>query len=328
MDASVYIKRNADNIQESLLEGLDWVGINNMIGSGSRVAIKPNLTYPFYKEGVTTSPNLLEILVKVLKDKTPNISIVESNGSRNAWQAETAFKGHGIDELSRKYGIKAINLSKTDYDWVDIERKGRKYEIPLSKFLTDEIDVFITVPVPKIHSMTGVSLGLKNQWGCVPDPERLNYHYLFDYAICDINKILNPRIIIGDAKYMLDVSGPMYGKVRKMDMLIVSNDIGSFELACCSIMGIDPESIEHLKIAKHKGMLLKKKSDIIFNIPIDSIRTDKFILKRTLRKYIVLAAFKSKLITWLFYGPSIGKFLHIILYFFKKPDHLKESSEQ
>ncbi len=38
-----------------------------VIESGARVAIKPNLTYPIYKPGVTTSPAILEALIRTLQ---------------------------------------------------------------------------------------------------------------------------------------------------------------------------------------------------------------------------------------------------------------------
>ncbi len=51
--------------------------------------------------------------------------------------------------------------------------------VKLPAALVEACDSFITVPVPKVHVMTNVSLGFKNQWGCLPDVKRLRDHYRF-----------------------------------------------------------------------------------------------------------------------------------------------------
>lgn len=84
------------------------------------------------------------------------------------------------------------------------------------------------MPVPKIRCMTGLSLGFKNQWGCIPDTMRLRYHHIFDDAIIAINKILKP-VVISDGTYFLDINGPMEGVPVKMDLIIASNNVGAFD---------------------------------------------------------------------------------------------------
>ena len=73
--------------------------IQDLVPAGGNVFIKPNLTYPRHKEGVTTSPAMLETLVRCLKDRSARITIVESDGAYNLWKAEQAFAGHGLYEL-------------------------------------------------------------------------------------------------------------------------------------------------------------------------------------------------------------------------------------
>ena len=96
--------------------------------------------------------------------------------ARIRWPAEEAFDGHGIPEMCRRYGARAINLTSYPREKVETEIAGRRRRVELSKLLTRETDVFITMPVPKLHMMTGVSLGFKNQWGCLPDVKRLRNH--------------------------------------------------------------------------------------------------------------------------------------------------------
>lgn len=88
-----YIAQVADSVDSKLNElssALQWMGWAD-IKPGSKVFIKPNLTYPFYKPGVTTSSQAIEALVSILSAQTPNITIGESDGSSHAWKAEDAF---------------------------------------------------------------------------------------------------------------------------------------------------------------------------------------------------------------------------------------------
>jgi len=91
---------------------------------------------------------------------------------------------------------------------------SREIEIELPTLLVEETDFFITMPVPKVHAMTGVSLGFKNQWGCIPDVKRLRHHPDFVRKVIEINKILNTRLVVFDGTYFLNRSGPMSGEER------------------------------------------------------------------------------------------------------------------
>jgi uncharacterized protein (DUF362 family) len=74
--------------------------------------------------------------------------------------------------------------------------------------LTDDIDYLITMPVPKIHNNTGVSLSFKNQWGCIPEPnDRLRMHPYFKHVILEVNKAIKTKMAIVDGKYGLDING-------------------------------------------------------------------------------------------------------------------------
>ena len=45
-------------------------GILARITDGTRVAIKPNLTYPYHRQGVTTTPAVLREAVKIIRERT------------------------------------------------------------------------------------------------------------------------------------------------------------------------------------------------------------------------------------------------------------------
>ena len=115
------IDGDIDREIESALEWLDWPAI---VAPNARVSIKPNLTYPTYKPGVTTSPAVLEALMRALSSRTRNINVVESDGGSYSWPAEEAFSGHGIPEMCRRYGARAVNLTNYPRETVETEIAG------------------------------------------------------------------------------------------------------------------------------------------------------------------------------------------------------------
>jgi uncharacterized protein (DUF362 family) len=120
---------------------------------------------------------------------------VETDGGYGAWQATQAFAGHGLDALGEEFGVQVVNLCDEPREWIEFRSGGRTHQLPLPTRLLHETDLFVSMPVPKIHCMTGLTLSYKNQWGCIPDTMRLRRHYVFDDAIVAINRALRPVVL-------------------------------------------------------------------------------------------------------------------------------------
>jgi uncharacterized protein (DUF362 family) len=310
----VWISRIGAGLENEIERALEWLDWRAIIEPDARVAIKPNLTYPIHKPGVTTSPAVLEALIRGLSNRTRHLTVVESDGGCGAWTAEEAFRGHGISEMCRRYGARAINLTNHPRERVEADIAGRGVEVELSTLLTRETDVFITMPVPKLHAMTGVSLGFKNQWGCLPDVKRLREHADFARKVLAINKILEPRLAIFDGTWFLDRSGPLEGDPIRRDLLIASQDVGAGSLVCCALMGIDPRSISHLRLAIAEAMMPRTLAEIETTTPIEQFDAPRFKLQRTLLQWLTLGVFHSRLASILMYDSRLAKPLHELLY--------------
>jgi uncharacterized protein (DUF362 family) len=315
MNQTALFKIDGD-LSGAIRRAWEATGLLKRVTASTRVALKPNFTYPFYKRGVTTSPAVIREAVKILREQTPHISIVETDGGYGAWKVRDAFAGHGIDGLVREFGIKAVNLCDEPRGSIQFLSRGQIHHLPLPRRLLHETDLLITLPVPKIHCMTGLSLAYKNQWGCIPDIMRLRRHYIFNDAIVAINQALKPEVL-GDGTYFLDESGPMEGAEVPMDLIIAATNAGSFDRYVSELMGYPWRKVLHLRRAVELGDMPARLEDIRFNIPPAQARTRTFRLNRTFRNYIALAGFKSRFVTWLGYESWFGRVvLHGILYAF------------
>lgn len=317
--ARVYVSNIEDNLPGKVEAAFQWINWKSIVKPSARVFIKPNFTFPFYKPGVTTSPEVLEAIVAFLKTRTDHVMIGETDGGANSWKVETAFENHDLPRICAKYDVQMVNLCKTPREMVELPLQRGKVRLELPRVLLKETDVFITVPVPKIHCMTKVSLALKNQWGCIPAAEkRFRYHSHFDEMICHLNLAFETRIVVGDCTYMLTGNGPMFGEQVKADMLVVSDNLGAFELSMLHLMGLETWNIGHIEMAQRMGIIPASLDGTEFNNDWRALRSDKFFLKRTIQNYIALAGFKSRLITWLGYESACAIPLHKLLYAIKE----------
>lgn len=318
----VFIDRfeHKSEIYNKIQAAFAWLG--ELVKPGDSVFIKPNLTYPFYKPGVTTSPEFMEAVVKVLKDTTDNITFVESDGGAYAWPADQAMAGHKIPDLCKRYGIKMMNLTERPRREVTREIAGREVTVELSAEMLDQSDLFITMPVPKMHVMTYLTLGFKNQWGCLPDVKRLRNHPDFDHKILAINQALRTRVAVFDGTYFLNRTGPMDGDPVQKNLVIVSDGIGAGSLVCCELLGISPWKAGHLRLAQKIGMMPKHLADVALNCDLETFLPDEpFHLHRTWINYITLMAFRSSLLTRIVYDSAFAKPIHELLYLIRgRPD--------
>lgn len=300
--------------KQAIREALEWIRWEGIVPKGSRVSIKPNLTFPTHKPGVTTSPDVLRTFLEILKERTGRIAVVETDGGYGSWKVADAFSGHGYDKICNDLGVELINLCEEPSENITVEVRGRKYALPLPTRLLHRTDVFVTMPVPKVHAMTYLSLAYKNQWGCITDIMRLRLHHIFDDAVLAINRALNPRICLGDGTFFLDRHGPMNGKAVRMNLIIAATDPGTFCAYVSRLMKVDWRKVRHLRRAVELGDMPKALNEVEMNIRPEDVSSHRFVLKRSMRNYFVLPAFQNGFLTYLYYESLLGLLAHKVLY--------------
>ncbi len=89
----VFIGEAGSDIKSVLMKGLDFIHWDKYINSHSRVFVKPNFTFPQYSQGVTTSPGVLRVFLRLLKGRAGRVIVGESDGGNNSFKAEDSFEG-------------------------------------------------------------------------------------------------------------------------------------------------------------------------------------------------------------------------------------------
>jgi uncharacterized protein (DUF362 family) len=160
--------------------------------------------------------------------------------------------------------------------------------------------------------MTGLSLGFKNQWGCIPDVKRLKHHPQFSRKVIAINKVLRTRLAIFDGTYFLDRSGPMEGNAVRQDLLVVG-EVGAATRVCCDLMSVDPWTVPHLRLAMREGMMPATLKKVALNREIAEFRRP-FRLHRSPLNWLTLAVFHNQFATNLLYNSGFAAPVHELLY--------------
>jgi len=317
----VYLDRLESDYLTPVRVGLDWIGLASRLRWGDTVFIKPNLTFPVFRKGVMTNPQCLEDVVIALRDYTNRIIVGEADsGGYNRFSIDHVFDAIGLRELQRRYGIQIVNLSHCPYRSVAFNYRGRQHAVPMSELLLDNVDLFVTVPVPKTHMNTRISMAVKNQWGCIPEPNmRLRLHPMFEKVIFEVNSLLRPSIAVVDGKYGLNRSGPMLGDVVDLDWVMVADDVYAADVVGCELMRIRPADVYYLRYAgAHEGTVTST-SEIDLNQETRPFQRERFYLKRAWTDYPGVLAFRSSRIAYLAYYSPFADILHRLLYVFRKP---------
>jgi len=263
-DYYAYISKISD-LKQNVEDSLRFIHCADHIHNDSTVFIKPNFTYPFYKEGITTTPLVLKELLGILKDRAGRVIVGESNGGNHSFTADAAFKGHGMYEICKETGAELVNLSTLSSRYIEDTIQGKKVKVQVPDLIVDEIDCFISVPVLKVHVMTNITLSMKNLWGCYPDTMRCLHHKYLSRKLTLLTKVIKPKIVLIDGTFALDGHGPMYGKAVKTDLLIAANNPVVADAFGSAIMGIPVSQVEHIMFAEKEGLGTTNLDEVHFN---------------------------------------------------------------
>jgi len=236
-------------VRAAIRRALDSVGWKSVIPRGAAVSLKVNLGWDLFIPGSITSPLMVESLIHEMREHVGKIYMIEANQVLE--DVEKAFAASGMADVCRRTGVEWVNTSRSEA--LGVQEPGNKVlkAVQIPRILRET--VLVTVPVMKTHAKTGISGALKNQWGCL-DELRHEYHLVLDDAIADINSIVRPALSVMDATVALEGNGPKSGSPRVVDRILCSTDPVALDTVQAITMGIDPNSVRHLRTCAERGI--------------------------------------------------------------------------
>ncbi|MFW3146038.1 MAG: DUF362 domain-containing protein [Thermoplasmatota archaeon] len=248
----VHIERASyDSSNAAITRTLDALKWKDIVKPGSKVVIKPNGCHVRYLPGLVATPKLLGELVSEIKTRAGEVVVVESDLQR--FTADQVFDGLGYRDIVEKAGGKCSNLTTEKQISSKIPGGQHWKERTMPESLV-ESDVFISMPVMKTHKLWLVTLGVKNQFGNVPEADRVKYQKYLPQVVGDFNAFNPADMVIVDGIVGLEGDGPIAGIPKKMDMVMGGTNLVATDAAMCAVMGFDPLQSGLIKNVYERGM--------------------------------------------------------------------------
>jgi len=238
------------SVSDAVAGCMDACGWEQVVPRGAHVVVKPNLCTAMAEKVAesNTDPRITAAVCEMLLTRTTRITIGESDSLRQtAWDA---FAVSGCREIADRLGVKLVNFSESEWVSTRLEPAG---EIGLPRILL-EADVFITLPVLKTHALTYFTGALKNQWGCLPQYDRILYHRYLDPLLATLHRVLRPKLAVMDGIIGMEGRGPTNGKPRRMDVVLASQDSVALDAAAMRLIGLEPSRARHVVLAAEQGL--------------------------------------------------------------------------
>ncbi len=261
MKSSVSIVKCRDyeegNVLRALQQSLDLIGgIRAFVKEGNRVLLKPNLLFGKSPEkAVTTHPSIVRGMIQIVREAggIPSIGDSPSVGSLT-WTAERA----GIKSLAETMKCPLVEFNRPVLPPEGGGKTFKQLEVDQAVL---EADVVISLPKLKTHSLTLLTLGVKNLFGCVPGPQKPLWHLkagknpeTFARILVDIYEVIRPRLTLLDGIVGMEGNGPNSGRPIPMGLIMASDDSLSLDQIVCDLLGISRESLLTNRVAFEQGM--------------------------------------------------------------------------
>lgn len=252
------ILRDCPDYDVARIQGLVRQGLETLdLRPHGRTLVKPNVVAsgPHFPHAYTR-PEFMEGVLMALKERAQPDIIEIAVGERCGITMPTRFAYKNADyyEMVRRVG----DIGLYHFDEVT------QVEIPLyhPERLRDSIftpepvaraDFFVNCPKFKAHPWTTVTFSLKNYIGIQDDRHRLIDHdHKLNEKVADLQHIIQPQFIAIDA--ITAGEGRMLTPVPyDLGMVLMGDNQVAFDAVCCHVIGIDPLSVDHIRLAYEQG---------------------------------------------------------------------------
>ena len=240
--------------EEMVKRSIDALGgIGKFVKKGNSVVIKPNIAWARTPaQAANTNPKVLSAVIKLCQQAGARRITVVDHTCDNA---NLAFNLNGARKVCSDTRVRLLAP--------DNRNMYRRINIPKGKLLkSDECvkdvldaDVFINIPIAKVHSAASITASMKNLMGVNWDRGAWHSSKDLDQCIADFSTAVKPDLIILDAVRVLLTNGPKGpGETKDIGKIAASTDPVAIDSLAATFLGKDPKDIAHIKYAASMGI--------------------------------------------------------------------------
>lgn len=252
---SVAEGKNPVSLVNGALDALG--GIQTWVKPGQKVVVKPNIGWDRLPQmAANTNPQIAAEVVRLCKEAGAAEVLVFD---RTCNDARRCYVSSGIAAAVEAAGAKVSYIRPADE-----ERKFRPVAIPGGVKLTEwsiyedalSADVYINLPIAKHHSLTRLTLGIKNTMGILGG-NRGSLHVDLGEKLADIHRVFKPTLTIMDAYRVLLRNGPTGGNPKDTELkytCIAGTDTVAVDAYTTTLFGLKPSDVPFIPACAAAGV--------------------------------------------------------------------------
>ena len=255
-----YCPEYTADVESALRAGIAEIGgMSTFVKPGQKVLLKVNLLMKKRpEEAVTTHPNVVEAMVRLVKEAGGIPVIGDSPGG--------PFHVNALRNIYARSGLQAVaertgTLLNEEVSQVVVPNPAGKItkSLTIGKFVTDA-DVIIPISKLKTHGMMTFTGAVKILFGIIPGFLKAEYHLKMsdpmDFAsmLVDIAQWAKPVLSIMDGIVAMEGNGPSAGQPRNVGALLLSADPFALDVVATDLIGLKPEKVPTIRVARERGL--------------------------------------------------------------------------
>jgi uncharacterized protein (DUF362 family) len=226
-------------------------GMHRFIARGDLVLVKPNMAWDRTPEqAANTSPAVVAAIVSLALAAGARRVIV-TDAPIN--EASRVLERSGIAAAARRAGASVVLPEEARFREVDLGGRVLRDWPVLEPVLS--ADKIINVPAAKHHSLTGVTLGIKNLYGILGG-DRRRLHQNIDESLADLAAFLRPTLTLVDARRVLLRNGPSGGNLADVacagTILAATDPVAVDAYTAAAFWNLS--GLRHLELAAARGL--------------------------------------------------------------------------
>ncbi len=237
-------------ITRRAIEELGGMGV--FVSKGDKVLLKPNIGWDRVPEqAATTNPEVVRTLAMMCLDAgAAKVFVLDNTIS----DPRRCYTRSGIKAVADEVGAEMPFLE--DYNFTSVNVGGALIkEWPVYKAAL-EVDKIINVPIAKHHSLSRLTIGMKNFYGLVGG-RRNQLHQDVHLSIAEMTAFFAPTLTVVDAVRILTGNGPSGGSlsdVKQTNTVIAAVDPVAADARAAALFGVDPSEIRYLVLGAELGL--------------------------------------------------------------------------
>lgn len=233
-------------------KALDMIGADKILDRYDRILIKPNyVNASMPSTGVTTDPRVVRAVAEYLLEhgwSTSEFAVGE--GGMVSYNTMDTFKKVGLAGQLQGLGVRLIDLNAEQHIEVDVPGGRSLKKVTVAKSFVD-YDCILSVPKLKIHCWSLSTLSMKNMMGGIL-PKGIMHDDLAQ-KIVDLNRAFGPEMTVIDG--IVGCQGhELACDPINSEVIIAGEDFVATDAVGSFLMGLCPEEVPYLQLAKKAGL--------------------------------------------------------------------------